>query len=122
MMSAEADGSADGADEAEQEQRFARCRPLAPADSARWRASEQHRLGRIFYGNDNFFIFFRLHQHLYDRQDPMSSGSELPAAMTSMLGSAGADGCQNWSYIMIWPPHLCCALAGIVCMCAACRA
>ena len=68
VMSAEADGSADGADEAEQEQRFARCRPLAPADSARWRASEQHRLGRIFYGNDNFFIFFRLHQHLYDRQ------------------------------------------------------
>ena len=73
VMSAEADGSADGADEAEQEQRFARCRPLAPADSARWRASEQHRLGRIFYGNDNFFIFFRLHQHLYDRQGSMSS-------------------------------------------------
>ena len=63
----EVDDSADGADEAEQEQRFARCKPLAPVDSERWHAGEPSRLGRIFYGNDNFFIFFRLHQHLSDR-------------------------------------------------------
>ena len=67
-MSVDADGSADGADEAEQEQRYARCKPLAPVDSARWHTGQSSRMARIFYGNDNFLIFFRLHQHLYDRQ------------------------------------------------------
>ena len=70
MMPGEVDNSADGADEAEQEQRYARCKPLAPVDSARWHAGEPSRLGHIFYGNDNFFIFFRLHQHLCDRHTP----------------------------------------------------
>lgn len=67
-LSAEVNGSADGVDEAELEQRYARCKPLAPADSARWHGNQEpSRAGRIFYGNDNFFVFFRLHQHLYDR-------------------------------------------------------
>ena len=80
-MPGEVDDSADGADEAEQAPRYARCKPLAPVDSARWHAGEPSRLGRIFYGNDNFFIFFRLHQHLCDRHAPISEC--LPCCVTT---------------------------------------
>ena len=68
--STEPDGSADGLDEAEAEQRFACCKPLAPVESERWHGGDTRRIGRIFYGNDTFFTFFRLHQHLYDRRAP----------------------------------------------------
>lgn len=64
----EPDGSADGLDEAEAEQRFACCKPLAPVESERWHGGDTRRIGRIFYGNDTFFTFFRLHQHLYFRR------------------------------------------------------
>ena len=77
VLPGEVDDSADGADEAEQDQRYARCKPLAPVDSARWHAGQPSRLGRIFYGNDNFFIFFRLHQHLSDRQAPSPVSHQL---------------------------------------------
>ncbi len=67
VMPGESEDALNGVDEAEQEERFARCKPLAPVDSGRWHAGRPSRAGCIFYGNDNFFIFFRLHQHLLDR-------------------------------------------------------
>jgi hypothetical protein len=37
-------------------------------ESERWHGGDTRRIGHIFYGNDTFFTFFRLHQHLYDRR------------------------------------------------------
>ncbi len=72
MVSGEADAGSDGGtEEAERERVFVGCKPLAPAEATRAaeaaEAGDAQRIGRIFYGNDTFYIFFRLHQLLYDR-------------------------------------------------------
>lgn len=71
MLSEEPDAGSDGGtEEAERERGFAACKPLAPAEATRQAEAAEAptpRLGRIFYGNDTFYIFFRLHQLLYDR-------------------------------------------------------
>jgi hypothetical protein len=80
MMSEEHDGSDGATDEAEHERGFAGCKPLAPAEATRQAEaaeSEAPRIGRIFYGNDTFYIFFRLHQLLYDRYDNYISALTL---------------------------------------------
>lgn len=63
------DGGAEGA--AERERAYLGCKPLAPAEAARAaeaaEAGGAPRAGRIFYGNDTAYIFFRLHHLLYDR-------------------------------------------------------
>lgn len=41
---------------------------MAAAEAAEGGGAQ--RVGRIFYGNDVFYIFFRLHQLLYDRCPP----------------------------------------------------
>ena len=51
------------------ERAYAACKPLAPADAARG-AGAGAAPGRVFYGNDQFYLFFRLHAHLYDRRGP----------------------------------------------------
>lgn len=71
-VSGEGDAGSDGGtEEAERERAFVGCKPLAPAEATRAaeaaEAPTAPRIGRIFYGNDTFYIFFRLHQLLYDR-------------------------------------------------------
>ena len=64
---------------------FGRCKPLAPmtrgiamqalagasAGSQEAQATAEDGLGddtlRVFYGNDTYYVLFRLHQYLYDR-------------------------------------------------------
>lgn len=63
------DGGGEGA--AERERAYLGCKPLAPAEATRVAEAAEaggvSRLGRIFYGNDTAYIFFRLHYLLYDR-------------------------------------------------------
>lgn len=66
------------------ERAYAACKPLAPADAARG-AGAGAAAGRVFYGNDQFYLFFRLHAHLYDRRGP----SAVPPA------SASPGGCRD---------------------------
>ena len=85
MVSGEADAGSDGGtEEAERERVFVDCKPLAPAEATRAaeaaEAGDAQRIGRIFYGNDTFYIFFRLHQLLYDRCAPPARGC-LPQLM-----------------------------------------
>ncbi len=85
MVSGEGDAGSDGGtEEAEREREYVGCKPLAPAEATRAaeaaEAGSAPRIGRIFYGNDTFYIFFRLHQLLYDRcahpfYTPCSQGS-----------------------------------------------
>lgn len=64
--------------------RYAACKPLAPVvrlpapaqssdgeDAAAAAPEEQPEPpSRVFYGNEQFYVFFRLHQYLYDRRAP----------------------------------------------------
>eukprot|EP00884_Botryococcus_braunii_P021578 jgi/Botrbrau1/8103/Bobra.0230s0026.1 len=52
------------------EREFINCKPVAPSDSVRLAtaSSEPAAIARhVMYGNDAFYIFFRLHHYLYDR-------------------------------------------------------
>ncbi|KAK9905961.1 hypothetical protein WJX75_009654 [Coccomyxa subellipsoidea] len=72
MVSGEGDAGSDGGtEEAEREREYVGCKPLAPAEATRIaeaaEAGTASRIGRIFYGSEPLYIFFRLHQLLYDR-------------------------------------------------------
>ncbi|KAK9837425.1 hypothetical protein WJX81_001540 [Elliptochloris bilobata] len=60
------DPSSEEPEPAGNERAYAACKPLAPAEAARG-AGAGAAAGRVFYGNDQFYLFFRLHAHLYDR-------------------------------------------------------
>ena len=53
----------------EPDKAYLSCKPLAPAEEVRksHQAVVVPQAGRVFYGNDPFYHFYRLHQHLYDR-------------------------------------------------------
>lgn len=84
MVSGEGDAGSDGGmEEAEREREYVGCKPLAPAEATRIaeaaEAGTASRIGRIFYGSEPLYIFFRLHQLLYDRcaQSLPCSGTHL---------------------------------------------
>ena len=62
----------EGSDE-EPDKPFINCKPLAPAEHVRQahQPATPPEVGRVFFGNDPFYHFFRLHQHLYDRCRPL---------------------------------------------------
>ena len=53
----------------ESDQSCSDCKPLAPTDNVRQAHQPENApaAGRIFYGNEAFYQFFRLHQHMYER-------------------------------------------------------
>ena len=82
---------------------YARCKPLAPmtrgiamqavargggqgGEAADLRPTAEDGLGdetlRVFYGNDTYYVLFRLHQYLYDRCGTLTwRNPALPAGM-----------------------------------------
>jgi hypothetical protein len=59
-------------EEATSERTFMHCKPLAPSEAVR----QAHTIegaptsaARVLYGNEAFYIFFRLHHYIYDRYD-----------------------------------------------------
>ncbi|KAK9814633.1 hypothetical protein WJX72_009077 [[Myrmecia] bisecta] len=62
----EEEAGSEDVDAAERERSYAQCKPLAPERMAD-QGETSMTPGSVFYGNDTFYIFFRLHQFLYDR-------------------------------------------------------
>jgi len=59
----------EGTPEVDSEKAYLNCKPLAPTDYVRkaHQPESPATAGRVFYGNEQFYQFFRLHQHLYER-------------------------------------------------------
>ncbi|KAK9806462.1 hypothetical protein WJX73_010057 [Symbiochloris irregularis] len=63
----EDEASPDAADGAPTEAACAHCKPLAPAPQMRSAQTRTPETGRVLCGHDAFYIFLRLHHHLYER-------------------------------------------------------
>nr|XP_024363846.1 paired amphipathic helix protein Sin3-like 4 [Physcomitrium patens] len=77
------DGDGDGNSSlADSEHSYAHCKPLAayPGSGAGLAGvSNSRKCGRIFYGNDTFYVLFRLYQTLYERLLSAKVNAELAA-------------------------------------------
>ena len=93
---------------------YARCKPVAPvtrsvallavagqeaADAAADADADPNTL-RIFYGNDTYYVFFRLHQYLYDRyaqpaRNASNSPSTKPPAFADGINTAIIPACST---------------------------
>ena len=58
-------------DSPESDQTCLNCKPLAPTDHVRQahQPEDAPQAGRVFYGNEVFYQFYRLHQHMYERYE-----------------------------------------------------
>lgn len=76
-------------DETSGEREFINCKPLAPAEAVRQAhasaASASVPASRVIYGNDSFYIFFRLHHYLYDRSAARLSAHPPPLPLSLSL-------------------------------------
>ncbi len=100
--------------------RYAACKPLAPVvrlpapapaqssdgeDAAAAPEEQPEPPSRVFYGNEQFYVFFRLHQYLYDRCAPEPACS-VHAALFLHLDVYGDLCCLS-------TPAACCSLQSV---------
>ena len=105
---------------------YARCKPLAPmtrgiamqavarngglgGDVANLHPTPEDGLGddtlRVFYGNDAYYVLFRLHQYLYDRRGTLAPALHLhPAPLSNLAASAAVKMKPSISLLKLSPP------------------
>mmetsp|Transcript_24143 Transcript_24143/g.29248 ORF Transcript_24143/g.29248 Transcript_24143/m.29248 type:complete len:1244 (-) Transcript_24143:506-4237(-) len=81
-------------EEEPEQEAFTGCKPLAPPAEIPQEGEDgpipPAIASRVFYGNDNFYIFFRLHQYLYERI--CAAHSEAARVQALQEAEAGEEG------------------------------